>query len=143
MVNIEQKACACNKWQLIGIPCIHGMVALLSSNRDLIDFIDNKYKKESFLRAYTPVIYGINGPSMWPKTSDKPLQCPEFKKQRGRPKKARQLQSDEVRVGGTTKLRRNYIKIRCSKCNQQGHNKTTCGKNVATKSVGAGTEATE
>ena len=143
VVDIERRTCACKKWQLIGIPCIHGISALMSSNRDPIQFIDNMYKKESFLRAYTPVIYGINGPGLWPKTSHRPLQCPEFKKQRGRPKKARQLQSDEVRVGGTTKLRRNYIKIRCSKCNQQGHNKTTCGKNVATESVGAGTEATE
>ncbi|KAK1563271.1 hypothetical protein Q3G72_025243 [Acer saccharum] len=144
VVDIKRRTCACNKWQLIGIPCIHGMSALMSSNRDPIQFIDNMYKKESFLRVYTPVIYGINGPSLWPKTNDKPLQCPEFKKQRGRPKKARHLQFDKVRVGGTTKLRRNYIKIRCSKCNQQGHNKTTCDKNATvTESVGARTEATQ
>ncbi|TXG51464.1 hypothetical protein EZV62_023988 [Acer yangbiense] len=47
------------------------MSALMSSNRDPIHFIDNKYKKESFLEAYTLVIYGINGPSMWPKTNTK------------------------------------------------------------------------
>ncbi|KAK3183169.1 hypothetical protein Dsin_030455 [Dipteronia sinensis] len=49
VVNIEQKSCACNKWQLIRIPCIHGMAALLTSNRDPVDFIDNKYKKKTFL----------------------------------------------------------------------------------------------
>ncbi|TXG69519.1 hypothetical protein EZV62_004454 [Acer yangbiense] len=32
VVNIDQKTCACNKWQLIGIQCIHGMAALSSSN---------------------------------------------------------------------------------------------------------------
>ncbi|KAK0572263.1 hypothetical protein LWI29_028832 [Acer saccharum] len=73
VVDIERRTCACNKWQLIGIPCIHGMSALMSSNRDPIQFIDNMYKKESFLSVYTPVIYGINGPSLWPKTNDKPL----------------------------------------------------------------------
>ncbi|KAK3228515.1 hypothetical protein Dsin_000396 [Dipteronia sinensis] len=91
VVNIEQKSCACNKWQLIRIPCIHGMATLLTSNRDPVDFIDNKYKKESFLKAYTSVIYGINGPSIWPKPNDIPIECPHFKKQRGRPKKERIL----------------------------------------------------
>ncbi|KAK0588317.1 hypothetical protein LWI29_037845 [Acer saccharum] len=79
VVNIKQKSYACNKWQLIGILCIHGMAAILSSNRDPLDFIDIKYKKESFLNAYTLVIYGINGPSMWPKTNDIPVECSDFK----------------------------------------------------------------
>ncbi|KAK3221235.1 hypothetical protein Dsin_008260 [Dipteronia sinensis] len=94
VVNIEQKSCACTKWQLIGIPCIHGMAALLTSNR-------------------------------YP---------------RGRPKKARILQSDEVMIGGKAKLMRNYIVVRCSKCGQRGHNKTTCDKrdrrNVAGSEAG-------
>jgi hypothetical protein len=137
VVNIEQKSCACNKWQLIGIPCIHGMAALLSSNRDPLDFIDIKYKKESFLKAYTPVIYGINGPSMWPKTNDIPVECPDFKKQRGRPKKARNLQSDEVMIGGKRKLKRNYIVVKCSKCGQGGHNKSTCEKRGGTNVAGS------
>ncbi|KAK1581406.1 hypothetical protein Q3G72_005768 [Acer saccharum] len=149
VVDIENKTCACNKWQLIGIPCIHGISALSSTNRDPYQFIDIKYKKESFLKAYNPVIYGINGPSMWPKTNDKPIQCPDFKKQRGRPKKSRNLQSDEVRVGGKTKLRRNYVVLRCTKCRQEGHNKSTCDRRagmvgnasetIARTEVGTGT----
>ncbi|KAK3206900.1 hypothetical protein Dsin_020946 [Dipteronia sinensis] len=51
VVDIDKKTCACKKWQLIGISSIHGMAALLSSNRDPIDFIDNKYKKTTFLKA--------------------------------------------------------------------------------------------
>ncbi|KAK0602137.1 hypothetical protein LWI29_030703 [Acer saccharum] len=98
IVDIDKKTCACNRWQLTGIPCIYGISALLSSNRDPIDYLHNKYKKENFIKAYAPVIYGINGPMMWPKTNDKPLECPLFKKQKGRPKKARALQADEVRV---------------------------------------------
>ncbi|KAI9161605.1 hypothetical protein LWI28_018990 [Acer negundo] len=126
IVDIEKKTCACNRWQLIGIPCIHGISALLSSNCNPIDYIHNKYKKENFIKAYAPVIYGINGPMMWPKTNDKPLECPLFKKQKGRPKKAKALQADEVRVEGKTKLRRNYVVVRCSICKQERHNKSTC-----------------
>ncbi|KAK2659660.1 hypothetical protein Ddye_006193 [Dipteronia dyeriana] len=138
----QLKACCCNKWQLIGIPCIHGMDALLNSNRDPLGFIDTKYKKDSFLKAYSPVIYGINGLSMWPKSNDIPIQCLDFKKQRGRPKKARNLQSDEVRIGGKTKLRRNYIVVRCIKYVQRRHNKKTCekrgGSNITWFEVGNG-----
>ncbi|KAK0586347.1 hypothetical protein LWI29_005364 [Acer saccharum] len=117
IIDIDKKTRACNRWQLTGIPCIHGISALLSSNRNPIDYIHNKYKKENFIKAYAPVIYGINGPMMWPKTNDKPLEYPLFKKQRGRPKKARALQADEVRVGGKTKLRRNYVVVRCNDMN--------------------------
>ncbi|KAK1554254.1 hypothetical protein Q3G72_009769 [Acer saccharum] len=35
VVDIEKRICACNKWQLIGIPCIHGMSALMSSKETL------------------------------------------------------------------------------------------------------------
>ncbi|KAK4856603.1 hypothetical protein QYF36_019203 [Acer negundo] len=58
------------------------------------------------------------------------------RKHRGRPKKARNLQTDEVRVEGKVQQRRNYIKIKCNKCNESGHNKTTCDRRK-------GTEATE
>ncbi|KAK2654694.1 hypothetical protein Ddye_014550 [Dipteronia dyeriana] len=98
VVDIQNRTCACNKWQLTGIPCIHGMSALLNSNHDPIQFVHNMYKKETFMKAYNPVIYGINGLTMWPNTNEKPVQVLEFKKQRGRSKKARNLQSDKVRL---------------------------------------------
>ncbi|KAK1564423.1 hypothetical protein Q3G72_002891 [Acer saccharum] len=80
VVDIENKTCACIKWQLTGIPCIHGMFALLNSNHDPIQFIHNMYKKEMFMKVYNPVIYGINRPSMWPNTNEKPVQISEYKK---------------------------------------------------------------
>ena len=61
---------------------MHGMAAILSTNHNLMDFIHFRYKKEAFIHAYTPVIYGINGPKMWPKSNEAPLECPDFRKQR-------------------------------------------------------------
>ncbi|KAK3205777.1 hypothetical protein Dsin_019823 [Dipteronia sinensis] len=114
--------------ELTGFPCNHGISAFLSSNCDHIDYIHNKYKKNDFIKAYAPVIYGINGPRIWPKTNVKPLQCPLFKKQRGRPKKTMNLQYDEVRVEGKTKLKRNYVVVRYIKCKKKRYNKSTCDK---------------
>ena len=128
VVDINRRTCGCNKWQLVGIPCVHGMAAILSTNHNPMDFIHFRYKKEAFIHAYTPVIYGINGPKMWPKSNEAPLECPDFRKQRGRPKKKRNLQPDEVRIGNTSKLRRNYIVVKCTKCGKAGHNRATCDK---------------
>ncbi|KAL5574033.1 hypothetical protein UlMin_023630 [Ulmus minor] len=106
VVDLEGRTCACRKWQLI----------------------DSYYKKESYIKAYQPVIYNLNGPKMWPTTDNLPVQCPDFTKQRGRPKKSRNLQGDEVKKGGTSKLRKNYYVGRCRICGQRGHNKRSCSK---------------
>ncbi|KAL5553064.1 hypothetical protein UlMin_040465 [Ulmus minor] len=123
VVDIQNRTCACRRWQLVGIPCVHAMCVIMTSNMDPIQFVDDCYKKDRYKLAYDPVIYGLNGPSMWPQTGDTPIRCPEFKKQRGRPRKARKLQSDEVRQDGTTRLRKNYVLIHCRRCGQVGHNK--------------------
>ena len=126
MVDLENRTCACKRWQLIGLPCVHAMSVLLTQHEYPFDFVDDCYKREAYLKAYSPVIYGLNGPAMWPKTNQLPIQCLEFKKQYGRSRKSRVLQSDEVRHGGRTKLRKNYSVCHCSNCGEQGHNLRSC-----------------
>ncbi|KAL5567071.1 hypothetical protein UlMin_030235 [Ulmus minor] len=119
---------ACRKWQLVGIPCSHAMSVILTSHMNPFDYVDAYYKKETYAKAYQPMIYGLNGPKLWPRSENLPVQCPEFKKQRGRPKKSRNLQSDEVGKGGTTKLRKNYYIGRCGLCGQVDHNRRRCNR---------------
>ncbi|KAK2647466.1 hypothetical protein Ddye_014955 [Dipteronia dyeriana] len=89
-----------------------------------------RYKKESFIHAYTPVIYGINGPKMWTKSNEALMQCLDFRKQEGIPKKKRNLQSGEVIIGNKTKLRKNNVVVRCRKCGKEGHIIVTFDKKV-------------
>ncbi|KAI9164822.1 hypothetical protein LWI28_002697 [Acer negundo] len=128
VVEINRRTYGCNMWQLIGIPCVHGMTVVLSTNHDPMDFIHLRYKKETFIQAYTLIIYGINRPKMWPKSNEAPMKCPDFRKQRGRPKKKRNLQSDKVRNKEYNQVRRNYIVVTCKKCGKKGHNRATCDK---------------
>ena len=128
VVDLEGRTCACRKWQLVSIPCVHAMAVIMTCNMNPYDYVDSYYKKESYIKAYQPVIYGLNGPKMWPTTNNFPVQCPYFTKQRGRPKKSRNLQGDEVKKGGTSKLRKNYYVGRCGICGQRGHNKRSCSK---------------
>ena len=48
VVDINRRTCGCNKWQLTGIPCVHEMAAVLSTNYNHMDFIHLRYKKENF-----------------------------------------------------------------------------------------------
>ncbi|CAL9009484.1 unnamed protein product [Prunus brigantina] len=79
-------------------------------------------------------------PSMdqWQRTNWPPIKPPPYKKQPGRPKKSRNKGPADVEVLAAippnplhpfynpppTRLRRIYVKIRCSICGQEGHNKT-------------------
>ena len=63
----------------------------MRSNMDPFQFVDDFYKKQNYVKAYTPVVYTLNGSSLWSKANDRPIQCLDFKKKRRRPKKARIL----------------------------------------------------
>ncbi|KAK1577356.1 hypothetical protein Q3G72_020985 [Acer saccharum] len=39
VVDINDRTCGCNMWQLIRIPCVHGIAAVLSTNHNPMDFI--------------------------------------------------------------------------------------------------------
>ena len=73
MVNMHTKECECRCWQLIGLPCVHSMVVIVRSNMDPFMFVDDLYKKENYMKEYSPVIYALNGLSLWPKTNDRPI----------------------------------------------------------------------
>ncbi|KAL5554796.1 hypothetical protein UlMin_042197 [Ulmus minor] len=72
VVDLETHTCACRKWQLIGIPCMHAFSCINLMNLDIYDFVHPFYKKEAYLAAYSPIIHGINGPNMWAKTKNRP-----------------------------------------------------------------------
>ena len=135
VVDLGKRTCARRRWELISLPCVHAISVIMTEHENPFDFVDACYNKEAALQAYTPVIYTLNGPSMWPKTYQRPLQLPTFRKQHGRPKKARNLQSDEVRKDGKAKLRKNYTVIRCQNCGEQGHNVISYKKTRATTSL--------
>ncbi|KAL5577301.1 hypothetical protein UlMin_019000 [Ulmus minor] len=73
VVDLEGRNCACRK------------------HMNPFDYVDSYYKKESYIKAYQLVIYGLNRPKMWPTTNNFPVHYPDFTKQKGRPKKTKEL----------------------------------------------------
>ncbi|KAK0590464.1 hypothetical protein LWI29_027461 [Acer saccharum] len=73
MVNLKGKNCTCRKWNLTGIPCQHAIAAIYSECEDLMKYVDICYHKESQMKCYGDVMYGINMEKYWTKTGRPPL----------------------------------------------------------------------
>lgn len=52
VVDIFNKTCACNKWQLSGIPCFHVVACYHSRNMDPVQGIHQCYSKEMYLKVF-------------------------------------------------------------------------------------------
>lgn len=130
-VDLQKNFCSCRRWNLTGIPCPHAISAIYKQDYDVIDFVDNCYKSDVYLKAYGPFIHPIFGQDQWVKTGTPPLASPIYHKQPGRPKKVRIREPGEKRApilnpNNPHKLRRFNIKIKCTICGEEGHNQRSC-----------------
>ncbi|KAL6350754.1 hypothetical protein AAG906_028222 [Vitis piasezkii] len=125
-VNIMNCTCTCRGWQMLGIPCQHATVVIISIGQNVIDFIDDCYKY-----LMQELIYG--GFFSDTETHDMPsveddglvrsitrevffsLKPPHAKCHPGRPRKKRiESQFQDKRT------------VYCSRCHMFGHNRKMC-----------------
>ena len=71
----------------------------------------------------------------WPESEYPTMKPPTYRKQPGKPKKARRLEHDEVFQPGHTKMRRIYNKNHCKICGKEGHNLRICPNRSSTSQV--------
>lgn len=103
--------------------------AMLSCMKDqylpIDDFVLDYYKKELYEAYYSPVIYLVNGETLWSKYDVVDLQPQPINRQPGRPKKKRNRDVGEM-VRDEIHLKMENHGIKCSRCQKEGHNKATC-----------------
>ncbi|CAL8114499.1 unnamed protein product [Prunus armeniaca] len=119
------------RWDITGISCKHACAAIGQLNGDHIAYVDACYKKETFMRAYSPMVHPMTSEDLWPKCHRPPLMPPLYHKQPGRPKKKRMRSAGEQPSESnptTTKLQRYNLETKCSLCRQEGHNRRSCLK---------------
>lgn len=121
---MKNRPCSCRQWDLTGIPCIHGCQAILSINAQPENFIDEYFKKTTYLIAYSNLMCPMKGSKEWPISTQTKLLPPKARRMLGRPKKHRRREDDEIRAG--CKMSKKGIAMTCSRCLQIGHNKITC-----------------
>ncbi|KAG5627839.1 hypothetical protein H5410_013057 [Solanum commersonii] len=123
-VDIVSRSCSCKSWQLKGIPCPHGVVALHYKELDLIHYVASCYSKETYLSTYAYFIQPMNNMKIWPTSNNSIVKPSKIKKLPGRSGKVRRKEADESRKTG--KLSKRGVVMTCSKCGTQGHNKKEC-----------------
>ena len=132
VVDLDQRTCACRKWQLSGIPCFHAVACIFLKKDNPEDYIHDCYKISTFLEVYSYLIEPLNGEEFWEETNHCEILPPLIKKQPGRPKKKRDATKDVVqtREGNPTMLKRQGTSLKCSYCSEWGHNARSCKTKV-------------
>ncbi|XP_059663614.1 uncharacterized protein LOC132309316 [Cornus florida] len=126
-VDIGNNTCTCKVWEVSGIPCNHA-IACTFVRREVVEiYVDPYYHRETYLKAYVDLIHPIPMRRLLNSEPTDPLEPPTYRKPTGRPKKARNKKNDEAST--STKLTRSMEALKCSKCNEYGHNTRTCKVN--------------
>ncbi|XP_050236158.1 uncharacterized protein LOC126686166 [Mercurialis annua] len=122
-VDIRCRTCSCRGWQLRGLPCVHGVAALISCGQNVYKYTEDVFTVANYRKAYSQAIHPIPDKAFWneeysddveiairPPKSLQPLP--------GKPRKKRVRAEDG---GGRVKRA-----VHCSRCHQTGHFRTTC-----------------
>ncbi|XP_058751002.1 uncharacterized protein LOC131624021 [Vicia villosa] len=122
VVDLGKKTCTCCFWDLVGIPCRHGVSALQYQNLDPEKYVEPCYMREAYRACYENNVSPINGMDMWPTVDAEDLLPPQYKKGPGRPKKLRFRELDE----SGSRTRRVGVAYRCTKCDKFDNNSRKC-----------------
>ncbi|XP_039130960.1 uncharacterized protein LOC120267389 [Dioscorea cayenensis subsp. rotundata] len=105
-------------WQVYGLPCKHACAAIMLTDTNVHRFIERYHTMNLFQKAYTNQIFRIPDHDK-PRDDNRVLQLrpPIAKKRPGRPRH-RRIESQAFGVR----------ELRCSRCQQIGHNRATCNE---------------
>ena len=67
-VNLQHRTCGCKKWDMTEVPCNHVISAIHKTKLQPEDFVHDFFTKTMYKAAYSPIIYLVPGPDMWPMT---------------------------------------------------------------------------
>ncbi|KAF0932675.1 hypothetical protein E2562_011973 [Oryza meyeriana var. granulata] len=121
-VHLDKKECSCRYWQLSGLPCPHAISCIFFKTNSLDEYIAECYSVKEFKKIYSHCLEPVEGMSSWPEDGREPLNAPGYIKMPG---EARREPNEPAKA---TKMSKIGTIIRCRKCKQIGHNKSTCDK---------------
>lgn len=61
VVNLTRKCCSCRVWDLTGIPCKHGVVAIYKNLERPEDYVHSCYRNDAYMFAYKEMITPLPG----------------------------------------------------------------------------------
>ncbi|KAF7843506.1 Glycoside hydrolase, family 47 [Senna tora] len=124
VVDLNNQTCTCKVWDLIGIPCGHGVVAIYKMKGIPEEYVHPVYRTSTFMNAYTITIGPVPSEENWPTSNHTKILPPHYKTAPGRPKKARKRAADEPQ--NPFRESRKGATMRCGNCGSIGHNARGC-----------------
>lgn len=128
-VNLQRRTCSCRVWDLLGIPCCHGVTAIQEARKNPLDYVASCYSKETYMETYSYCLDVIRGEDFWEDVDGDLILPPLIKKKlKGRPKKMRRREGWEGVVSSGKKVRVSYEGrvMHCGLCRQVGHKRNKC-----------------
>ncbi|KAL2937536.1 NAD kinase [Bienertia sinuspersici] len=116
-VSLSNRMCVCGRWQVSGIPCKHGIKAILNDGKDPLHFVSDWYSVGRYKQAYNGNILPIPDSEHWP----------DMDRSIGRPSRNRRREEGEQKKG------KRSTTVQCGKCKEYGHNAQTCKGGVTKK----------
>ena len=135
MVDLVRRTCSCGNFDLLKIPCRHAIKAGFSVGRQVHSLTDEKYTTSSWISVYEGSINPISVPEdAWivPEHVEKAkVLPPESRRAAGRRKKRRyETVEDKIRSQGSKGSTKGSTKHKCSRCEIEGHNRSTCDRAI-------------
>lgn len=123
-VDLSRMDCTCLEWQMTGIPCLHACSALQHANRDVYEFVEKWYHRDTQQTLYTEVMPDFS-------THDMPILRDKLQLEL-QPTYSKGPQPGFSHKGQTESQLKQISQIKfkkstcCSRCNKSGHNRKTC-----------------
>ncbi|GAU51502.1 hypothetical protein TSUD_413790 [Trifolium subterraneum] len=126
VLDIANRTCSCNFWELVGIPCRHVVAAMSSKSHTPEDYVHYYYSRYAYVKCYSFSVTLINGEEMWPVVKGDEMLPPSSNTGREkantvRRRKVRRKVSDEDSVPHYRSS-----KYTCNTCGIRGHNAKGC-----------------
>ncbi|XP_072084384.1 uncharacterized protein [Arachis hypogaea] len=128
--NLQRQTCACNVWQLTGLPYKHAVAAISRLRKQQLkpeDFAHKWLTIEAVRATYGDSIKSVNSEEFWEKTNRLRLEVPIIKRPPRKPTKKRAVDvvAESQMPPKGHKVRKSF-QVTCSKCAQKGHYYRTC-----------------
>ncbi|XP_021724760.1 uncharacterized protein LOC110692084 [Chenopodium quinoa] len=117
-VNFQLLTCTCNKPKIFHLPCSHVLAVCATYSLSERPWVDPSLQSKAYTDTYAAQLWPIPCETTWEQyVGPKIIADSSMVRGRGRPRSKRiRNEMDET----------NRPPTRCSRCHQQGHNRTTC-----------------